>query len=182
MSRNIKNIKKIIYFFLSTILFLINSVLNIFTLFLFCHFISKLFLPPLKNIAIFKFDVCRVVSGSMEPTIMTYDYVLVKYLSPYDKPKLKGVKTEGFQNSDIVIFQDDSKPVPIIHRVIENLIESNKIKTRGDANTADDAPIPYDRVLAKYVCKWTFFHIIWIIIICTLFICFMNYIRTLFSE
>ncbi|QTX03131.1 signal peptidase I [Candidatus Phytoplasma luffae] len=99
------------------------------------------------NLKYLKFVHCYVGSGSMEPTIKTEDWVIIKYISEEDKKNLKADKTEG----DIVVYKDNDTKPPIIHRVIENDEVSNEITTQGDANLLPDQPIKYDRVIGKYV-------------------------------
>ena len=72
----------------------------------------------------FGYGAALVLTGSMEPTIMADDMILVK-------------EAESYQVGDIVVFQSGS--MLVVHRVIEVTEES--LITQGDANNAVDDPI-----------------------------------------
>ena len=73
----------------------------------------------------FGYGAALVLTGSMEPTIMTDDLIFVK-------------KADEFRVGDIVVFQNG--PVLVVHRVVE--LAEDSLITRGDANNAADAPVP----------------------------------------
>ena len=72
----------------------------------------------------FGYGAALVLTGSMEPTIMADDMILVK-------------EAESYQVGDIVVFQSGS--MLVVHRVIQVTEES--LITQGDANNAVDDPI-----------------------------------------
>lgn len=76
---------------------------------------------------IFGYQMYRVNSGSMSPTLNVGAVILSKI--PKDKTKLKV--------GDIVTFQRDS--VIITHRIIE-VIENNNIKYRTKGDNPDNSP------------------------------------------
>jgi len=83
----------------------------------------------------FGYTFFEVVSGSMSPTINTYDLVIIKV----DK---------DVQNNDIVTFYKDNSF--ITHRVIDYR-DDNNILTKGDANNATDKEITKDMIIGKVV-------------------------------
>ena len=83
----------------------------------------------------FGYTFFEVVSGSMSPTINTYDLVIIKV----DK---------DVQNNDIVTFYKDNSF--ITHRVIDYR-DDNNILTKGDANNTTDKEITKDMIIGKVV-------------------------------
>ena len=65
-----------------------------------------------------------VLSGSMEPAIMTNELILVK-------------AQESYEVGDVVVFQ--SGKMLVVHRIVA--MDGNTVTTRGDANNTDDAPV-----------------------------------------
>lgn len=81
-----------------------------------------------------------IQSGSMEPSIMTGDVIIVKEFSDYGL-------------SDVITFYDSANRV-VTHRVIEVDDSSTKeaYKTKGDANQSEDLHLqPIDKVIGKVV-------------------------------
>ena len=81
-----------------------------------------------------------VQSGSMEPTIMTGDIIVIHRQSNYVL-------------RDVVTFKDADNRV-VTHRIAEINQEdgTTKISTKGDANRSEDFDnITYDRILGKVV-------------------------------
>jgi signal peptidase len=72
-----------------------------------------------------------VMSGSMEPTILTGDIVLARETA-----------AENIAQNDIIAFRTDEKTA-VTHRVTEVLTENGSISflTKGDANTGADASV-----------------------------------------
>ena len=105
-----------------------------------------------KAVTLFGYSVLRVVTGSMEPTIFTGDYILVHETDP------KGL-TEG----DIITYyteDEEIKDLLVTHRIIK-VNEDGTFITQGDANpVADDIPVKAERVLGKYIQKARFFGMI----------------------
>ncbi|WP_211531075.1 signal peptidase I [Methanocalculus chunghsingensis] len=84
-----------------------------------------------------------VLSGSMEPVMLTGDVILVAPLDP-----------ELIEPGDIISFQIPSaqERVVVTHRVLEIDPENREFVTKGDANNAIDAnPFSYDDVVGKAV-------------------------------
>ena len=87
-----------------------------------------------------------VLSGSMEPTIMTHDVIIVKKVNdPSDLEK-----------GDIVTFVSGPqyKGMVVTHRLVSEGVVDGMITTRGDntqTNFKDDDPTPYENVIGKYV-------------------------------
>jgi signal peptidase I len=77
-----------------------------------------------------------VVSNSMQPTFERGDLIFVKGVDSISDIKVH----------DIIVYQD-STGREIVHRVVN--IQDNIITTRGDHNTNDDPPFPFDRVRGK---------------------------------
>lgn len=81
-----------------------------------------------------------VQSGSMEPTIMTGDIIVIHGQSNYVL-------------RDVITFKDSGDRI-VTHRVAEINQENGmtKISTKGDANRSEDFDnITYDRILGKVV-------------------------------
>lgn len=72
-----------------------------------------------------------VMSGSMEPNLYRGDLMLVNILD------------NTFDNGEVIVFTIQSRPYPIVHRIISQNIVDGKIryKTKGDANSADDTQL-----------------------------------------
>ena len=123
---------------------LIPSIIFNFTL------IIKSFIHPNKTPDFFGYKSFVIVSGSMEPTIMTGDAILVKEV-PQDEIKI----------NDIISFLQDETNVT--HRIIEITEENGikKYKTKGDNNnTEDKEKITYEQIEGKYQFKINQFGIV----------------------
>lgn len=112
--------------------------------------IIKSFINPNKTPDFFGYKSFVIVSGSMEPTIMKEDAILVKE-----------VKEDEIKVNDIVSFmQGDTN---VTHRIIE-IAEDNgtkKYTTKGDNNhTEDKEKITYEQIEGKYQFKINQFGII----------------------
>lgn len=83
----------------------------------------------------FGYTFFEVVSGSMEPTIDTYDVIIVKI-------------NKNVKENDIITFYNDETFVT--HRIIE-YINDDKILTKGDANNTNDKYISKDLIVGKVV-------------------------------
>ena len=82
---------------------------------------------------VFGFGNAVIVTGSMEPTIVPGDIVLIQ-------------KRQNYAVGDIVTYQSAS---PITHRIVEKT-ESGYI-TQGDANNTRDDEIASSRIIGKVV-------------------------------
>ena len=79
-----------------------------------------------------------VGSGSMEPTLMTGDLVLIQDIQVIP------------QVGDILMFKTNSVLIPVIHRVVS--VSERGVKTKGDARgRADDWTVPEDQICGKVV-------------------------------
>jgi len=87
------------------------------------------------HINYFGYTFFEVVSGSMEPTINTYDLIIVKL----DK---------NVGENDIVTFYSDN--TFITHRIIQYKSD-DRILTKGDANNTSDKYISKDMIIGKVV-------------------------------
>jgi signal peptidase len=77
-----------------------------------------------------------VQSGSMEPTIMTGDVIIVK-------PELE------YKKHNVVTFKDSSNHI-ITHRIME--IDNGHVVTKGDANRSiDNGNISLNQILGKVI-------------------------------
>lgn len=77
--------------------------------------------------------IYQIETGSMEPTIKTGSYVLVR-------------PSEELKTGQIVMFDEPGSAVPIVHRVVAVNAGGKTLTTRGDANGADDASIDRSQV------------------------------------
>jgi len=95
-----------------------------------------------KAVKICGYNVLHVVTGSMEPTISTNEYIFVK------EANISTLKKE-----DIIAYyseESDIKGMPVIHRIVE-VLPDGRFKTKGDANnTTDVLPVRGDQVIGKY--------------------------------
>ncbi len=88
----------------------------------------------------------RVLTGSMEPTIRTDSFVLVKHCGPEE---IRAQDVISFYSSDVTIEGSVNT-----HRVLEVLNEGGKISfvTKGDANViADKTTVPGSDLIGKVV-------------------------------
>ena len=77
--------------------------------------------------------IYQIETGSMEPTIKTGSYVLIK-------------PTEEIKTGQVIMFDQGGSAVPIVHRVVAVNAGGQTLTTRGDANGADDASIDRSQV------------------------------------
>ncbi len=121
---------------ISTILYMILIPIIIFNFTL----IIKSFIDPNEIPDFFGYKSFVIVSGSMEPTIMTGDAILVKEVSE-----------DEIKTNDIISFSQEGTIVT--HRITE-MIEENgvkKYKTKGDNNNSEDKEkITYEKIEGKY--------------------------------
>lgn len=94
----------------------------------------------LSNFPILGFRSFLVQSGSMEPSIMTGDIVLIQRQQTYLK-------------NDVVTFRDKDERI-VTHRITDIVQEEGElpITTKGDANRSEDADrIGEDQIIGKVV-------------------------------
>lgn len=75
-----------------------------------------------------------VLSGSMEPTIMTDELIIVK-------------AEESYKTGDIVVYQNGR--ILVVHRIVD--MDGQTVTTRGDANNADDGAIGLTQIKGKVI-------------------------------
>jgi signal peptidase I len=79
--------------------------------------------------------MAAISSNSMWPALKQGDIIFIKKVSPED------IKVD-----DIIVWQQEERGF-VIHRVIK--IKENAIITRGDANTAEDPPVAFEKIVGK---------------------------------
>lgn len=77
--------------------------------------------------------IYQIETGSMEPTIKTGSYVLIR-------------PSEELKTGQVVMFDEPGSAVPIVHRIVAINAGGKTLTTRGDANGADDASIARSQV------------------------------------
>lgn len=82
----------------------------------------------------FGYGAAVVLTGSMEPSIMTDDVILV-------------AAQESYEENDVVAFQAGN--MVVVHRIVE--IREDTYITRGDANQTEDSPVAFDAVKGKVI-------------------------------
>ena len=75
-----------------------------------------------------------VLSGSMEPTIMTDELIIVK-------------AEDSYAVGDVVVFQNGR--MFVVHRIVD--MDADTVITRGDANNMDDAPIEITQIKGRVI-------------------------------
>ena len=75
-----------------------------------------------------------VLTGSMEPTIMANDLIIVA-----EKPT--------YAEDDVVVYQSGS--ILVVHRIID--ITDGMVTTQGDANSAADEPVELSAIKGKVI-------------------------------
>lgn len=73
-----------------------------------------------------------VMSGSMEPAIMTNELILVK-------------AEDSYEIGDVVVFQSGSTLV--VHRIVA--MDGETVTTRGDANNTEDQPVTMEQIKGR---------------------------------
>lgn len=92
---------------------------------------------PVGAPRIFRYEVYNIISGSMEPAIPVGSAIYVQ--------KSFGDEIEV---GDVAVFYSGDSV--IAHRTIENDFQKKQIKTKGDANIAEDMyPVSYSQVIGK---------------------------------
>jgi len=99
---------------------------------------------PLLIVVIVAYLLCSQIiffavvgTGSMEPTLMTGDLVLIQDIHVIP------------QVGDILRFTTNSVPIPVVHRVVG--VSEIGVKTKGDAGQADDWTVLGDQICGKVV-------------------------------
>ena len=88
-----------------------------------------------KNyVSTFGYSMFEIATGSMEPTLNVYDFILVK-------------SDKNLKVNDIITYKEDDSF--ITHRIIS--IEGDNLITKSDANNSEDKIINKDKVIGKVV-------------------------------
>lgn len=85
-----------------------------------------------------KYSLLEVVSGSMEPTIMVGDFIIID------------TDWKNYEKNDIITFRDVNDAF-VTHRILEIDNENKVMITQGDANQSRDEELSTDRIVGKYV-------------------------------
>ena len=127
-----------------------NVFLSVFTA-LMVGFIAYIMVCSAKGkpVNVFGRSLLTVVTGSMEPSLHTGDYIYVKK-----------VPADELEVGDVITFRSEEGEVSgklVTHRIIEITPEGDFV-TKGDANTiADSKRIRQDQIIGKYTGKAKFF-------------------------
>lgn len=127
-----------------------NVFLSVFTA-LMVGFIAYIMVCSAKGkpVNVFGRSLLTVVTGSMEPSLHTGDYIYVKK-----------VPADELEVGDVITFRSEESDVSgklVTHRIIEITPEGDFV-TKGDANTiADSKRIRQDQIIGKYIGKAKFF-------------------------
>lgn len=115
----------------------IKIILEIFSWVFIAFFIGLIVLTTISNTNfVGGYRSFLVQSGSMEPSIMTGDIIIINKQKQYFK-------------NNVITFQDNKNGV-ITHRIFD--IEGNNLTTRGDANkTSDPEKITQKMILGKVI-------------------------------
>ena len=82
----------------------------------------------------FGYGAAVVLSGSMEPTIMTDELIIVH-------------AQEDYEVGDVVVYQ--AGYMLVVHRIVD--MDGQTVTTRGDANNTDDAPMKTSSIKGKVI-------------------------------
>ncbi len=118
------SVKVIFFSLLISLLFLV-----------YCYF--SIYVLKSDYVNVFGYTFFEVGSGSMSPTILSNDVVIVKLGDTY-------------LNNDIVTFRYGDNFVT--HRIIE--IDDDRIVTKGDANNVRDISVDKSSIIGKVVYIW----------------------------
>ena len=103
-----------------------------------------------KAASVFGRNVLRVVTGSMEPTIMTSDYVVVRKTD-----------VEQLKEGDIIAFYSEDPSILeklVIHRIVSRN-EDGSFVVKGDANPINDRySVKPEKIVGRYTGKARFFN------------------------
>ena len=93
---------------------------------------------------IFGRSVLKVLTGSMEPTILTDDYIIIDRNA-----------TSDLREGDIISYYSKDPQIVgmvVTHRIV-GILDDGRYLTRGDANTVNDAPVSEEQIIGRYVGK-----------------------------
>ncbi len=93
---------------------------------------------------VFGRSVLKVLTGSMEPTILTDDYIIIDRNA-----------TSDLREGDIISYYSKDPQIAgmvVTHRIV-GILDDGRYLTRGDANTVNDAPVSEEQIIGRYVGK-----------------------------
>lgn len=82
----------------------------------------------------FGYGAAVVLTGSMEPTIMADDLIIVQ-------------AQEDYEIGDVVVYQTGR--MLVVHRVVD--MDAETVTTQGDANNAADAPVELAHIKGRVI-------------------------------
>lgn len=82
----------------------------------------------------FGYGSAVVMSGSMEPVIMTNELIIVEARDQYEV-------------GDIVVYQTGG--ILVVHRIVD--MDGQMVTTRGEANNVDDEPVELTQIKGKVI-------------------------------
>ncbi len=90
----------------------------------------------LVGMRLFGYQLYTVMSGSMEPTYHVGSLIYVKQMDPAD-----------IKENDVITFVADDNGTVVTHRVVSIMNEKGtlRFRTKGDANTVDDAQLVHEK-------------------------------------
>lgn len=115
----------------------INSIIIFALIFIVGLVVLTIAFKSIKNNSVLmvgKYGLSVVLTESMKPEISTNSLLLIK-------------KTDDYQVRDIIVFQDEGRPV--VHRIIS--FKEDLIITQGDNNNGEDTPITYDQIKGELI-------------------------------
>ena len=114
--------------------FIQKSILSIFILILLFTIYSKFILKE-NLIKLFGTSVLVVITGSMEPEIMSGEMIVIK-------------ESDKYEVDDIITYEDDDNYL-ITHRIVEK--KEDLLLTKGDNNNLVDNPIHKNQIQGKVI-------------------------------
>ena len=100
-----------------------------------------------KIVSVFGKSVLKVLTGSMEPTILTDDYIIIDRTA-----------TSELSEGDIISYYSNDPAIAgmvVTHRIV-GILDDGRYLTRGDANTVNDVPVSKEQIVGRYVGKARF--------------------------
>ena len=89
---------------------------------------------------VFGYELKTVLSGSMEPDIMTGSVIAIKMTDD----------GQQFEKGDVITFRAEEHML-ITHRITEVIQDGQAYRTKGDANNApDQEPVPAENIVGQY--------------------------------
>lgn len=128
--------------FFRTLTSVIFWVITILLFFMVASGLYQHFFGQDKHTGFFGIGYAVVVSGSMEPNIHVNDMIIYQKHDQAD-----------YRINNVIVYErqneDEAEPILITHRI--KSIDGDTLITRGDANSLDDQPITFSRVVGRLV-------------------------------